>query len=72
MSDDCVAVCGTYYVQALQLTSMVVLMGIMVGLMITAILVVNNLRDINIDKRAGTAQLALMFSPLLSLSLILS
>ena len=55
-----VAVCGTYYVQALQLTSMVVLMGIMVGLMITAILVVNNLRDIKTDQRAGKRTLAVL------------
>ena len=55
-----VAVCGTYYVQALQLTYMVVLMGIMVGLMITAILVVNNLRDIQTDQRAGKRTLAVM------------
>ena len=55
-----VAVCGTYYVQALQLTFMVVCMGIIVGLMITAILVVNNLRDIQTDRRAGKRTLAVL------------
>jgi len=55
-----VAVCGTYYVQALHLTSMTLLMGIIVGLMITAILVVNNLRDIPTDQRAGKRTLAVM------------
>lgn len=55
-----VAVCGTYYVQALRLTPMVPVMGAMVGLMITAILVVNNLRDIETDRRAGKQTLAVV------------
>lgn len=55
-----VAVCGTYYVQALQLTPMVWLMGIIQGLLITAILVVNNLRDIQTDRRSGKRTLAVM------------
>lgn len=53
-----VAVCGTYYVQTLELTSMVVLLGIVEGLLITAILVINNLRDIQTDRRAGKHTLA--------------
>ena len=48
-----VAVCGTYYVQALYLSLLVVLLGVDVGLLITAILVVNNLRDIATDRKAG-------------------
>ena len=55
-----VAVCGTYYVQALRLTPMVPVMGSMVGLMITAILVVNNLRDIETDQRVGKRTLAVV------------
>ena len=55
-----VAVCGTYYVQALQLTPMVWLMGAIQGLLITAILVVNNLRDIQTDRRSGKRTLAVM------------
>jgi len=55
-----VAVCGTYYVQALHLTSMTLLMGIIVGLMITAILVVNNLRDIQTDQQAGKRTMAVL------------
>ena len=55
-----VAVCGTYYVQALDLRPMVVLMGIIVGLLITAILVVNNLRDIATDRNTGKRTLAVM------------
>jgi 1,4-dihydroxy-2-naphthoate octaprenyltransferase len=53
-----VAVCGTYYVQALMLTPTVVLMGADVGLLITAILVVNNLRDISSDGKTGKRTLA--------------
>ena len=53
-----VAVCGTYYVQALTLTATVVWMGADVGLLITAILVVNNLRDIDTDGKTGKHTLA--------------
>ncbi len=55
-----VAVCGTYYVQALRLTPMVWLMGVIQGLLITAILVVNNLRDIHTDRRSGKRTLAVI------------
>ena len=55
-----VAVCGTYYVQALNLTADLLLMGSMVGLMITAILVVNNLRDIQTDQWADKRTLAVI------------
>lgn len=53
-----VAVCGTYYVQAGQLTAAVVWASIPVGLLTTAILVVNNLRDIETDLKAGKMTLA--------------
>jgi len=55
-----VAVCGTYYVQALTLTGSVVLAAVPPGLLITAILVVNNLRDIETDAKAGKRTLAVM------------
>ena len=55
-----VAVGGTYYVQALQITRMVLLMGVIEGLLITAILVVNNLRDIHTDRQTGKRTLAVM------------
>jgi 1,4-dihydroxy-2-naphthoate octaprenyltransferase len=55
-----VAVCGTYYVQALTLTWPVVVAAIPPGLLITAILVVNNLRDIETDAKAGKRTLAVM------------
>ncbi len=53
-----VAVCGTYYVQTHRLTVTVVLIGADVGLLITAILVVNNLRDISTDEKTGKRTLA--------------
>ncbi len=55
-----VAVCGTYYVQAQALTALAVLVAVPVGLLITAILVVNNLRDIDTDRRAGKRTLAVI------------
>jgi 1,4-dihydroxy-2-naphthoate octaprenyltransferase len=55
-----VAVCGTYYVQTHTLTQLTVLSSLPVGLMITAILVVNNLRDINTDRRAGKKTFAVL------------
>ncbi len=53
-----VAVCGTYYVQALSLNWAVVIAAVPPGLLVTAILVVNNLRDIDTDRRAGKHTLA--------------
>jgi 1,4-dihydroxy-2-naphthoate octaprenyltransferase len=52
------AVCGTYYVQAHTLTPFVLLAAVPVGLLVTAILVVNNYRDIDTDRRAGKRTLA--------------
>ena len=53
-----VAVCGTYYVQTHQLTLMVIILSGIVGLLITAIIVVNNLRDIHTDAKVGKNTLA--------------
>ena len=58
-----VAVCGTYYVQALNLTPVVVLAAVPVGALTTAILVVNNLRDIGTDQRTGKRTLAVVIGP---------
>ncbi len=54
------AVCGTYYVQAHTITSTVLAAAVPVGALTTAILVVNNLRDIKSDRRAGKRTLAVM------------
>ncbi|MBN1561878.1 1,4-dihydroxy-2-naphthoate polyprenyltransferase [candidate division KSB1 bacterium] len=48
-----VAVGGAYYVQVLQINAVVLMAGIAPGLMSTAILAVNNLRDIDNDKISG-------------------
>jgi 1,4-dihydroxy-2-naphthoate octaprenyltransferase len=53
-----VAVCGTYYVQALSVTSAALAASLPVGALATAILVVNNVRDIETDARAGKRTLA--------------
>ena len=55
-----VAVGGTYYVQALQWAPGTLLAGIGVGALTTAILVVNNLRDVETDVRAGKRTLAVL------------
>lgn len=56
-----VAVGGTYYVQALEIHSYVLVAGIAPGFFSTAILTVNNLRDIHSDRRAGKRTLAVRF-----------
>lgn len=53
-----VAVCGTYFVQTGNLTVQVVQYSIPIGLLITAILVINNLRDIPTDLKTGKNTLA--------------
>lgn len=56
-----VAVGGTYYVQALSINRLVILAGLAPGLFSTAILTVNNLRDIHTDRLAGKKTLAVRF-----------
>ncbi|MFH1762758.1 MAG: 1,4-dihydroxy-2-naphthoate polyprenyltransferase [Gemmatimonadota bacterium] len=58
-----VAVGGTYWVQALAFRPEVLLAGAGMGAMATAILVVNNLRDIKSDTRAGKRTLAVRIGP---------
>jgi 1,4-dihydroxy-2-naphthoate octaprenyltransferase len=53
-----VAVNGSYYVQLEELDWLPFLLSIPVGLLSTAILVVNNVRDIDTDRRAGKRTLA--------------
>jgi 1,4-dihydroxy-2-naphthoate octaprenyltransferase len=52
------AVAGTYYVQALELSWRAVVAAVPIGLLATAVLVVNNLRDIETDEKAGKFTLA--------------
>ncbi len=53
-----VAVCGTYWVQARSLTAFVLLASVSPGLLISAIMMINNLRDIKTDAPAGKNTLA--------------
>ncbi len=53
-----VAVTGTYYVQAASISAAAWGMSVPVGLIITAILVVNNLRDLENDKKTGKYTMA--------------
>jgi 1,4-dihydroxy-2-naphthoate octaprenyltransferase len=52
------AVCGTYYVHASTVTPLAIWSSLPIGLLITAILVVNNLRDVGSDSLAGKKTLA--------------
>lgn len=54
------AVTGTYYVQSGSVSTAAWWMSVPVGLIVTAILVVNNLRDIENDCKAGKHTLAVM------------
>jgi 1,4-dihydroxy-2-naphthoate octaprenyltransferase len=56
-----IAVGGTYYVQALALPSFAIATSLPVGAFATAVLVVNNLRDIDTDRIAGKRTLAVRF-----------
>ena len=58
-----VAVLGTYYVQALSYSATALIMSLPPGFLITAVLVVNNLRDIATDRAAGKRTLAVMIGP---------
>ncbi len=53
-----VAVCGTYFVQARSISALALIVSLPMGFLITAILVVNNLRDIAADRAAGKRTLA--------------
>lgn len=53
-----VAVAGTYFVQVHTVHPIALAAAVPVGLLVTAILVVNNLRDIATDRRAGKYTLA--------------
>lgn len=53
-----VAVAGTYYVQSGEVTGKVIAASVPVALTVTAILVVNNVRDLDTDRLAGKYTLA--------------
>jgi len=53
-----VALCGTYFIQAGEITWDAILISLPMGFLIVDILVVNNLRDIETDRLAGKQTLA--------------
>ncbi len=55
-----VAVVGTYYVQALTFSWEALVWAVPVGALVTAILVVNNFRDLDTDREAGKRTLAVL------------
>lgn len=55
-----VAVGGSYYVQTLRLSSQVLVLSLGVGALVSAILVVNNIRDRQSDRAAGKRTLAVL------------
>ena len=56
-----VAVAGTYFTQAREINAAVIVAGLAPGFLSMAILAVNNLRDIDTDRRAGKLTLAVRF-----------
>ena len=56
-----IAVPGTYYLQTQTVTDVSIYLGIITGMLSTAILVVNNLRDVDADKLSGKKTLAVRF-----------
>lgn len=61
-----VAVMGTYYVHADTVNVVSLIASVPVGLLATAILVINNLRDIETDRDAGKRTLAVRLGPRLT------
>jgi 1,4-dihydroxy-2-naphthoate polyprenyltransferase len=53
-----VAVNGSYYVQVEKIEALPLLLSVAIGFLATAILVVNNVRDLETDRRAGKMTLA--------------
>lgn len=53
-----VAVCGTYYLQTLTVSAGALTAAAMVGLPASAVLVVNNYRDLDLDRQVGKITLA--------------
>ncbi|MFN8511018.1 MAG: 1,4-dihydroxy-2-naphthoate polyprenyltransferase [Chloroflexia bacterium] len=58
-----VAVTGTYYTQARDISGLSLAAAIPVGALVVNILVVNNLRDIDTDRRAGKRTVAVRLGP---------
>jgi 1,4-dihydroxy-2-naphthoate polyprenyltransferase len=58
-----VAVVGTFYLQAGSVSGAALIASMPVAMLVTAILVVNNLRDVDTDRKAGKRTLAVRLGP---------
>lgn len=58
-----IAVAGTYFIQTLDWNIITIVSGIMLGLIACSILVLNNSRDIEQDRKANKKTLAVRFGP---------
>ena len=63
-----VAVAGTYYVQSMEINTAVLLAGVSPGLLSAGILAVNNLRDMETDRKSGKMTLAVRWGRSFALS----
>lgn len=67
-----IAVAGTFFVQTGSINTEVVLLSLPVGMTVTAILVVNNVRDLDLDKAVGKRTLAVILGSKVSRYLYLT
>jgi len=56
-----IAVSGTYYLHTNEISGISLLLGVGMGMLSNALLVINNLRDIETDKKSGKKTLAVRF-----------
>jgi len=58
-----IAVCGTYFLQTLSISTESIIAGSILGCLSVTLLCVNNIRDVDTDKKAGKRTLAVRISP---------
>ena len=58
-----IAVCGTYFLQTLSISLESIIAGIILGCLSVTLLCVNNIRDVETDRKVGKRTLAVRISP---------
>ena len=58
-----IAVCGTYFLQTLSISTESIIAGSILGCLSVTLLCVNNIREVDTDKKAGKRTLAVRISP---------